>query len=78
MKKFLLSILKSEIGKAVLRILIDAFLSSLAKKGYYMTASSADARASNGQNFRNILNSEMFRSAMISEFVDTELESVKP
>jgi hypothetical protein len=78
MKKLILSLLKSQIGKAIIRILIDEFLRSLAKKGYYMTASSADARDSVGRNSGNILNSEMFRKAMVSEYVETELDELNP
>lgn len=78
MKKFLLSILKSAVGKAIIQIIIDAFLQALRKKGYYMTASEGDARKSVGSQYGNILNSEMFRHAMITEFIDTELENVKP
>lgn len=83
MKKLILSLLKSAVGKAIIQIILDAFLRSLAKKGYYMTASQADARSNfsnpnSGRAFGNILEREVFRSATIIEFVDTELENVKP
>jgi hypothetical protein len=75
MKKLILALLRSELGKAILRVLLDHFLKALQKKGYYMAASAAD---SSRNGYGNILEKEMFRSAMISEFVDTELENVKP
>jgi hypothetical protein len=75
MKKLILKILWSAIGKEIARVIIDYFLKKLAQRGYYMTASSADASRS---GYGNILQSEQFRSAMITEFVDQDLEEIKP
>lgn len=78
MKKLILSLLKSAVGKAIITLVIDSFLTSLRKRGYYMTASSADAQKSQGGHYGNILNAEAYRKAMVSEFVEFELENVKP
>lgn len=75
MKKLILKILWSAIGREIAKVIIDHFLKALAKKGYYMTAAAADSSRS---GFGNILNSEQFRNAMIVEFIDQELENVKP
>ena len=77
MKKLILSLLKSAIGKAIIQIIIDAFLKALAKKGYYMSASAADANRSSGSPYGNILNNEQLRRVMVTEFVEFGLENVK-
>lgn len=75
MKKLILSLLKSAVGKAIIQIIIDAFLKSLAKKGYYMTAQQG---AINRTSLGNLLEMPQYRNVIAVEFIDTELENVKP
>lgn len=78
MKKLILSLLKSAVGKAIIQIIIDAFLKMLQKKGYYLSQSSASAKASSGSWYGNVLNSDQLRQVMVLEFMEDELENVKP
>lgn len=78
MKKLILKLLWSALGREIARVILNHFLRKLAQRGYYMTSSAADARSSTGTNYGNVLNHDIYRASMIDEFVELDLQDIKP
>ena len=72
MKKIIISLLKSAIGRAIVQALIEYFLEKAAKKGYYVTTTTAGS--GNVHNIGNIATQPAYRKAMAAEFAEFDLD----